>query len=127
MFLLPSLVARVRALPRSGGKIEIGNDVVRDYLHVDDAVSAYIALADRGKPGEAYNVCSGIPITVSELAKKALERAGVSAEVVSAPGLQRRADMHYLVGSPQKLIDATGWRPAKSIDQIFDDLLAASR
>jgi GDP-4-dehydro-6-deoxy-D-mannose reductase len=124
MFLIPSLVARVRALPKSGGKIEIGNDVVRDYLHVDDAVSAYIALADRGKPGEVYNVCSGVPVAVSQLAKKALDRAGVSGEVVSAPGLQRRADMHFLVGSPKKLMDATGWRPTKSIDQIFDDLLA---
>lgn len=127
MFLLPSLVARVRALPPTGGKIEIGNDVVRDYLHVDDAVSAYIALTDRGKAGEVYNVCSGVAITVSELAKKALERAGVTGEVTSAPGLRRRADMHFLVGSPKKLMDATGWRPSKSIEQIFDDLLAATK
>ena len=124
MFLIPSLVARVRELSRKPGKIEIGNDVVRDYLHVSDAVSAYIALADRGVPGQAYNVCSGIPITVSDLARMALQRAGVSAEVVSAPGLQRRADMHFLVGSPAKLIAATGWKPTKSIEQIFDDLLA---
>jgi GDP-4-dehydro-6-deoxy-D-mannose reductase len=124
MFLIPSLVARVRALPKTGGKIEIGNDVVRDYLHVDDAVSAYIALSDRGAPGQVYNVSSGIPVTVSELARMALARAGVSAEVTSAPGLRRRADMHFLVGSPKKLMDATGWRPTKSIEQIFDDLLA---
>jgi GDP-4-dehydro-6-deoxy-D-mannose reductase len=123
IFLMPSLVARIRALPKTGGRIEIGNDVVRDYLHVDDAVSAYLALADRGKPGQVYNVCSGVGITVKELAATALRRAGVSADIVSAPGLQRRADMHFLVGSPAKLMHDTGWRPTKSVAQIFDDLL----
>jgi GDP-4-dehydro-6-deoxy-D-mannose reductase len=126
MFLVPSLVSRVRELAKNGGQIQIGNDVVRDYLHVTDAVSAYLALADRGTPGEVYNVCSGVAVTVRDLAAKALERAGVKAEIVSAPGLQRRADMHYLVGSPAKLTAATGWRATKSLDDVFDDLLAVS-
>ena len=38
----------------------IGNgDVVRDFLHVSDVVDAYLALLERGVPGEVYNVCSG--------------------------------------------------------------------
>jgi GDP-4-dehydro-6-deoxy-D-mannose reductase len=126
VFLLPSLVGRIREIATTPGQIRIGNDVVRDYLHVTDAVSAYIALADHGVPGEAYNVCSGVGISVSELAARALQRAGISAEIVSEPGLRRRADMPVLVGSPAKLIAATGWSPTKSCDDIFDDLLAAS-
>jgi GDP-4-dehydro-6-deoxy-D-mannose reductase len=125
MFLIPSLVGRVRELAKEGGNIEIGNNVIRDYLHVDDAVAAYLALADRGKAGQVYNVCSGVGVTVKDLARMALHRAGISAEIVSAPGLQRRADMHFLVGSPAKLMHDTGWRPGKSIEQIFDDLLRA--
>ena len=39
--------------------LTIGNDVVRDYLHVSDVAAAYLALAERGRPGEVYNVCSG--------------------------------------------------------------------
>src|ERR1043165_3052218 len=31
MFLIPSLVARVKSLSGPSGRIEIGNDVVRDY------------------------------------------------------------------------------------------------
>jgi GDP-4-dehydro-6-deoxy-D-mannose reductase len=123
VFLMPSLVARVRQLPPTGGVIEIGNDVIRDYLHVDDAVSAYIALAEKGTPGEAYNVCSGVGVSVRELATTLLKKAGIDARVVSAPGLQRRADMPTLVGSPEKLIAHTGWHPTKNIGDIFDDLL----
>lgn len=125
VFLLPSLVARVRELSAKPRVIQIGNDVIRDYLHVSDAVSAYLALADRGVPGEVYNVCSGIGVSVRELATAALARAGVAAEVISEPGLRRRADMPILVGSPEKLIAATGWRPTKSYGDIFDDLLSA--
>ena len=125
VFLLPSLVARVRELSGKPGVIQIGNDVIRDYLHVSDAVSAYLVLADRGVPGEAYNVCSGIGVTVRELATAALAKAGVSAQVVSDPGLRRRADMPILVGSPEKIIATTGWRPTKSYGDILDDLLNA--
>jgi GDP-4-dehydro-6-deoxy-D-mannose reductase len=124
VFLMPSLVARVRALPRSGGTIEIGNDVIRDYLHVDDAVSAYIALADKGKPGEVYNVCSGVGVSVRELATTLIEMAGVKANVVSAPNLQRRVDMQVLIGSPAKL-KTTGWTPTKSYHDIFAGMLDA--
>lgn len=124
MFLIPSLVRRVRELAVKPGPIEIGNDVIRDYLHVSDAVSAYLALADRGQPGEVYNVCSGVGVSVRELATEALATAGVRADVVSAPGLQRRADMPVLVGSPAKLRQ-TGWRPAKTYRDIFADLLRA--
>jgi nucleoside-diphosphate-sugar epimerase len=126
VFLLPSIVRRVRELAREPGTLRIGNDVVRDYLHVDDAVSAYLALCDRGRPGHAYNVCSGVGVTVSELARTALQEASVAAAVESDPALQRRADMQVLVGSPDKLIRETGWRPAKDYRDILRDLLAAS-
>jgi GDP-4-dehydro-6-deoxy-D-mannose reductase len=126
VFLLPSLLRRVRELPKSGGTLRIGNDVVRDYLHVDDAISAYLALAEHGKTGEAYNVASGIPITVRELARSVIDAAGVDAEVVSDPELQRLADMPVLVGSPAKLMADTGWRPEKTYRDIIADLVAAS-
>src|SRR5215831_2934267 len=59
-YLLPSIVHRVKHLAASGeGSLTIGNDVLRDYLHVRDAVAAYLALAERGIPGEVYNVASG--------------------------------------------------------------------
>jgi GDP-4-dehydro-6-deoxy-D-mannose reductase len=126
VFLLPSLVRRAHALRQSGEQeLRIGNDVIRDYLHVDDAVSAYIALAERGKAGSAYNVCSGIGVSVSELAAVALEKAGVNARIVSDVGLRRHADMSILIGSPDRLMQDTGWRPRRTWIRIIDDLMAA--
>jgi GDP-4-dehydro-6-deoxy-D-mannose reductase len=122
-FLIPSLVARIRALRESGDPLEIGNDVIRDYLHVTDAVSAYLALADRGRAGEAYNVSSGLGIGVRQLATLIVERAGLKTEIVSVPHLQRQSDIPILIGSNRKLARETGWQPTKTVVDIIDDFL----
>jgi GDP-4-dehydro-6-deoxy-D-mannose reductase len=125
-FLLPSLVERVRAVAARGGNVAIGNDVVRDYLHVDDVVAAYLALADHGSAGEIYNVCSGAGVSVRQLAEAAVTLAGVEAKVVSEASLRRAADMQVLVGCADKLRAATGWVPKKTHLDILRDLLGAT-
>ena len=107
-FLLPALVARALALPPSGGRLTIGNgDTVRDFLHVEDVVAAYLALIDSGAPGEAYNVSSGEGITVRALAEAVLQRVGVSADISSDPVLTRPVDVPVQVGANAKLRGAT--------------------
>jgi GDP-4-dehydro-6-deoxy-D-mannose reductase len=124
-FLLPSLVSRV--VHDRTPVLQIGNDAVRDYLHVTDVAAAYLALLDRGNAGEVYNVCSGKGVSVREAAAAVLSRAGVNTEVRSDPALQRTTDMPVLIGSPEKLIRDTGWAPRKTYLDIIDDLLAATR
>jgi GDP-4-dehydro-6-deoxy-D-mannose reductase len=126
-YLLPTLVRRVRELPKQGGTLRIGNGtVVRDYLHVMDVVEAYRALLEKGVAGEVYNVCSGHGITVGELAERVLKRAGVTADISQDATLLRPIDVPILVGDNTKLRQATGWAPKRSIDDIIDDLLNAT-
>ena len=126
-YLLPTLVRRVRELPKKGGKLTIGNrTVVRDYLHVADVVEAYLALLESGKAGEVYNVCSGKGSTVGDLAERVLNRMGVTADISSDSSLLRPIDVPILVGDNSKLRSATGWAPTRSIDDIIDDLIHAA-
>ena len=127
-FLLPALVRRTLALRTGGGTtLRVGNaDTIRDYLHVGDVVDAYLALLERGVPGEAYNVCSGEGVAVRDLTARVLERAEVRADIASDPSLQRATDVPALVGSPEKLARATGWRPRRTRDDIIDELLHAA-
>lgn len=126
-FLLPALVSRAAALPPSGGRLALGNDsVTRDFLHVADVAEAYCLLAERGTPGEAYNVASGEGVTVRALAERVLQRLGITAEIVSDPALVRPVDVPVLVGSPARLQAATGWTPRLSRDAIIDDLIRSA-
>lgn len=125
VFLLPSLVRRAREATKTGEPLRMGNDVVRDYLHVSDVVAAYVAMIEHGVPGEAYNVCSGTGVRVSELAKAALDIAGADVSVETTADLQRTGDMPVLVGSHEKLTAATRWSPTMTYRDIFDDLFAA--
>ncbi len=127
-YLLPSLVGRVRALQRRADgprSLSLGNDVVRDYLHIDDVVRAYLSMAERGRAGEVYNVSSGRGVSVRQLATDVLQRAGVSADISTEATLVRASDIPVLVGSSVKLQRDTGWAPTRTHADIIDDLLHA--
>jgi GDP-4-dehydro-6-deoxy-D-mannose reductase len=126
-FLLPALVGRALEARRSGRTtVTIGNrEPIRDYLHVEDVASAYVALVERGVSGDVYNVCSGDGITVGELAADVLQRVGVHADITTDPSLVRPVELPALVGSPEKLRRTTGWSPRRTRGDIIDDLIHA--
>jgi GDP-4-dehydro-6-deoxy-D-mannose reductase len=123
-FFIPAIVERIKSQGRTRGNIAIGNDVIRDYTHIDDVVSAYLMLAERGRPRTVYNVASGTGVSTREIAVAAMRLAGSSGAVVSEPQLQRAMDMPVLIGSPERLERDTGWRPKRTYLDILVDLLA---
>jgi GDP-4-dehydro-6-deoxy-D-mannose reductase len=126
-YLLPSLVERVQRIAGGGEpRLPLGNDVVRDYVHVDDVVSAYLLLAERGRAGESYNVASGRGVGTRQLAADVLHQAGVHADISTDAALVRATDIPTLIGSPAKLTRETGWTPRKTHLDIIDDLLRSS-
>ena len=65
---------------------------MRDFLHVDDVVRAYIYLARRGVPGtEAYNITSGTGTSVADLVQIVLDEVAGGTVRVRVPGPGRRA------------------------------------
>ena len=127
-FLLPALAARAKAAKANGSRtLPIGNTTpVRDFLHVADVARAYVALAERGSAGEAYNIASGTGTDVATLATRVLARAGATATLAADPALQRPVDVPALVGFADRLRAATGWSPTISLDTLLDELLSAA-
>ena len=123
-FLLPGLIQRLRTLSQSGARqLPIGNTTtVRDFLHVSDVVAAYIALVERGRPGEVYNVASGKGWSVGELVDLALRVTGVGAKPQRDESLARAADVEWLVGDSAKLRKDTGWAPTRTVEDIIREL-----
>ena len=123
-YVIPSLATRALRI-RAGDErtLKLGNDVVRDYRHVDDVVRAYLALLERGTPGGAYNVASGRGVSVRQLAADVLLRVGATADISTDVALQRATDVPVLVGSHDKLTKDTGWTPQKTHLDIIDDVI----
>jgi GDP-4-dehydro-6-deoxy-D-mannose reductase len=125
-FVIPALLERALQLKadRTGAPMRLGNTTpVRDFLHVSDVVAAYIALLKHGRPGQAYNVASGVGRSVRQVAERVLDRVGVVAELAEDPALVRPVDVPQLVGDASRLTADTGWRPTQLFDDILDDLL----
>jgi GDP-4-dehydro-6-deoxy-D-mannose reductase len=104
--------------------LAVGNlDAVRDFTDVRDVVRAYVALLDRGTPGEVYNVCSGRGQSIGDVLRSLLELSGVHVDLQVDRERLRPSDLPSLVGDPGKLREATGWEPRLALDRTLRDLL----
>jgi UDP-glucose 4-epimerase len=70
------LMRKVRDDPKEL-RIDGDGTQVRDFVHVSGAVEAFLTVAERAPlRGEAYNVASGEPVTIKDLATLVCERMG---------------------------------------------------
>jgi dTDP-L-rhamnose 4-epimerase len=82
----------------------------RDFVHVTDVVSANLAaLQWTGTGMRAFNVASGDPQTIGELATALTEAAGTPAPVIT--GEYRPGDVRHIVASADRLRAELSWRP----------------
>ena len=89
----------------------------RDFLHVDDAVSAYLAIAgalDDGAAGEAFNAGGERPHSVREVVEliAAAAGGGVEPDFQGSGNPDGEIDRQFVDST--KLRELTGWRPGSS-------------
>jgi GDP-4-dehydro-6-deoxy-D-mannose reductase len=104
--------------------IRVGNlDAVRDFTDVRDMVRGYVLAAEKGKPGEVYNLASGRAITIRALLDKLISMAKVEVRVETDPARLRPSDVEVLIGDASKFHADTGWEAKIPFDQTLTDLL----
>ncbi|MFA1538373.1 NAD-dependent epimerase/dehydratase family protein [Actinomadura monticuli] len=87
----------------------------RDFVHVADVADANVAALERGGPGfRAYNVGSGTPHTILDVASSLAAAAGGPPPVVT--GEYRVADVRHVFASPARIMDELGWRPRVGLE-----------
>lgn len=129
-FAFPSFARQIAAAESGRGPTEIltGNlDAVRDFLHVQDVVRAYRALAEHGRHGDTYNICSGTALTMAGGLRILVAAATVPIAVRRDPSRERPSDTPWLVGDNRRLREGTGWRPERSAAAALIDLLNEAR
>lgn len=82
---------------------------MRDFVHVDDVAAANVAALAAEAPGfAAFNICSGSPISIIDVATALCEARGESAPVVT--GQYRSGDVRHIVADPARAAAVLGFR-----------------
>lgn len=68
-FAIHDIVRKIQANPEEISLLGDGAQI-RDYLYIDDVIRGLIHIAVEGAPGEDYNVGSGKPVTIMDLAHR---------------------------------------------------------
>lgn len=128
-FVAPAIAERIAINERDGGdSIPVGNLTPRrDLTDVRDVVRAYRMLMCDGTPGEAYNVCTGVDLTIEELAQRLVGLADHPMRLEADPELQRPVETPILRGDPSRLNAVTGWTPEIPLEVTLRDILDEHR
>ncbi len=105
-------------------KIMVGNlEAKRDFTDVRDVVRAYKLIAEKGRAGEAYNVCSAKAYSAREILEMLLGHTDIKIKVEVDPEKNRPSDVPILVGDNSKIMRDVGWEPTIDMDSTLLDLL----
>jgi nucleoside-diphosphate-sugar epimerase len=113
--LIPNLLSHARE-----GRFPplVNPNISRDFVYVADAVQAFEAVlmhASELKPGEVFNVGSGLRTTLSELVQLVRELFRVRAEPAWGSMPDRSWDHPAWFADPAKATRVIGWRSATSL------------
>jgi nucleoside-diphosphate-sugar epimerase len=105
--------------------IEVGNlKPRRAFLDVEDTVRGFYLAAQKGKRGEAYNLCASDTHEIGDLLRIAMRLSGVKPEIRVADQLIRPSDEKIIFGDTSKIQKDTGWKPRKSLEQTLARMIA---
>lgn len=104
--------------------IEVGNlEAKRDFTDVRDTVRGYWLAAEKGEPGEVYNISSGKTISIRDMLDLLLSQTDKKIEVRQDPARMRPSDVEVLWGDCGKFKEATGWQSEIPLKTTLTDLL----
>ena len=128
-FLIPDFASGIVKVERGEAKsLKVGSLTSRrDFTHVRDVVRAYRMIAEKGKPGEVYNVGSGVTYSAQEILDKLCEMAVCPIPVEQDPTRMRPSDTPVICCDHTKLTVDTGWEPQIPLEDILSDTLRCWR
>lgn len=115
-----------RALKGLPLQLDNGGVASRDFVYVEDVARGLFACAERGAPGDVYNLASGVETTIRALAELIVELSGSSSELEIAP---RRAWDHSILrfGSPEKAARELGFEARTPLEEGLRTTIAWTR
>ena len=129
-FVAPAFAMQIASIEEGQREavINVGNlTAKRDFTDVRDIVRAYRLIVEKGQPGEAYNVASGLAYSIGQLLDILLGLSEIDIDVRVDPARLRPVDVPEIRGDSGKLRRDTGWQPSLSFEQTLQDVLRDCR
>lgn len=127
-FAIPSFCSQIVDVERGlASVLRVGAlEDVRDFLHVDDVIDAYLTVAQARNDlasGEVFNVASGVAVRMQDLLDRLVSFSKLAVPVEVDPSRLRGRPPTSVVGDATKLRDRFGWQPQCSLDQALSETL----
>ena len=124
-FMIPDFASGIVRVERGeADAVFVGNLTSRrDFTHVKDVVKAYRLIAEKGKPGEVYNIGSGVTYSAQEVLDKLIGMAKCPVTVRQDPARMRPSDTPVVCCDNRKLKKDTGWEPELGMEEILKETL----
>lgn len=107
--------------------LRVGNlDAIRDFVHVDDAISGFVVALEQGPAGAVFNLASGEGTRLADVLARMIALAGLEVAIEVDPERLRPAEAPRLEGSAAQL-EALGWLRRHTLDEALAALLAEAR
>ena len=120
--VLPSWCKQAAEIDKSGkpGVMNVGNlKVRRDFSDVRDIVRAYRLIVEKGQPGKAYNVGSGVAHSLEDMLKTITSLSSQEITINVDPARIRPTDTPVICCDNSLIKAELGWAPEHD---IFDTL-----
>ncbi len=95
---------------------------VRDWLYVEDHCSAILAVLERGRAGEVYNIGGNSEKTNLEIVRLILRAVGKDETWISHVDDRLGHDRRYAIDST-KIAEELGWRPSRTFEQGMEQTI----
>ena len=89
---------------------------VRDWLYVDDHCRAILAVLEKGRDGEVYNIGGSCSLPNRDVVQRILAATGKPESLMTTVGDRPGHDRRYALSSA-KLTSGTGWAPEVEFDE----------
>ena len=116
-------IARVE-LGKQPPILKVGNlEARRDFTDVRDIVRGYLLAAQKGKPGEVYNLGSGTAHLLRQVVTLLLAMTPARVTLEVDPGRTHTAEAAVYVCDARRFARLTGWHPQIRLERTLRDTL----
>lgn len=126
LFVIPSFARKIALIEKGLEKPElsIGNmKIKRDLADVRDIARGYQLIAEKGKPGRTYQLCSGKAVSIKTLVETLFKFTDHKIKIKINPGLARKNDIPVVQGSIDRISKELGYKINYSLENTLKDTL----